>query len=200
MRDTWKSILGENEELEPLTDTATVYQVETLVPKFSSDDRLKIETLMDEGKIFSQVTHHDDRTTLLIRLSGIAERILSFHTLSYDGRYVLQSCSQLLRELLPPFKRGSRCTIRKEFFRARQAMSDTREATDTISKDASQGAKDVAVARAYCQLHLFVMLHGAAPKKAKGKRSMHCLHRWWWNKLAHLATYLGFNTPQIQFS
>lgn len=187
MGDIWKSILGGREEFKPLIDTATVRILQTLVPKFSSDDRRQIESLMDEGKIFPKIIHSNDRSTLLDRLLIIPGRILSFHTLNYDGRY-LQSCSELLRELLPPFKRGSTNTVRGEIFRASRA-------TDTAQVDKQHTFKCRTAVEGYCQLYLFVMRYGAAPRKLKGKVSMQGLDR---SRLACFAISLGFNTEEIQ--
>lgn len=101
MRDIW--ILGEKEEFKSRTDTATVRQLQTLIPKISSDNRTQIQSLMDQRKIFPQVTCPEDQHALLDHLLKVGGRILSFHTLRYDCRY-LQSCSELLQELLPPFR------------------------------------------------------------------------------------------------
>ncbi|PGG99142.1 hypothetical protein AJ80_09406 [Polytolypa hystricis UAMH7299] len=198
MRNTWKALLGEEEDFKSCADTATVRMLETLIPRFSSDDRMKIEALVNECKIFSQVACHEDRRILLDRLSNIPGRILTFHTLSYDGRYVLQSCSELLRELLPPFKQGSRGTVREGFLKANHGIFDNHEDIDAVANDASHTPEDSRAARGYCQLYLYVMRYGAAPRKPKGKHRTHCLHRLWWSKLAHQAASLGFSTPQIQ--
>ncbi|OAT10613.1 hypothetical protein BDBG_17388 [Blastomyces gilchristii SLH14081] len=192
MRDAWKAFLEKDEKLKSCTDTATVCMVETLVLKSSSDDRMKIEALINKEEIFSQVTHHDDRRVLLNSLSDIPGRILSFHTLSYDGR-VLKSCSAILRELLPSFTRGSRSTIRREFFKA----SQTRKRTTHLEENMSPALDETTKARCYCHLHLYTIRYDVAPRKPKGRRLTHCLHQSWWSKLAHQVTYLGFSTPQI---
>lgn len=62
---------------------------------------------------------------------------------------------------------------------------------------ASKAAHAVKAA-GYCQLHLFVMRHGAAPRKPSGKLPTRCLNKLWWNRLARLAISLGFSTEKIR--
>ncbi|OJD10584.1 hypothetical protein AJ78_08444 [Emergomyces pasteurianus Ep9510] len=183
MRDIWIRPFRNGERFQ-FADTGTVRKLETLVPKFSSNDRLHIRKLMYQKKIYPGVTDPEDRITLLELLWNIPGRILSFHTLSYDGRYVLQSCPELLRELLPPFKKKSQATVRGEFFRAHRGARHASEQTAT--------------ARGYCQLYLFVMRHGAAPRKPKDKVPTRCLDRKWWSRLARFAINLGFRTRQLE--
>ncbi|KAI9736725.1 MAG: hypothetical protein M1834_000929 [Cirrosporium novae-zelandiae] len=103
---TWDIIFFHDESLRPLLDAGTVSSLQMRWPKYSLDDRIHIESLMQDRRIFPAITSRFLRCRILGQLQNIRYRILSLYTFLEDTKY-LEPAAFAMKRLLPPKFKGS---------------------------------------------------------------------------------------------
>ncbi|KAK6432442.1 hypothetical protein LTR95_011390 [Oleoguttula sp. CCFEE 5521] len=81
-------------------DLSTVEKLQTLAPRWSSADALRIERLVDDEGFFPKVSRNTVRNTVLSNIKRIDTAIPSIFTFFEDIKY-LEPCARIMRLLLP---------------------------------------------------------------------------------------------------
>ncbi|ERF68657.1 hypothetical protein EPUS_05718 [Endocarpon pusillum Z07020] len=201
----WRQILS-NEHLA-FVDPATVAFLETLAPKFSTQDSAAVRRAMHDRVIFPQISREITRGQILNRILETPERIPSLFTFFEDTKY-LEPCAKALKFLLPPIQPRSTSSLRDTFsrhFSVRQSPSIPIQKSEQVYASLHVDSPRIGGWLAYRQLWLFAMRHfpdltDTIPRKdlrkpkptQEGKRSS-CIRF----QLADLAHRLGYNSEQI---
>ncbi|KAK6072462.1 hypothetical protein SCUP234_09255 [Seiridium cupressi] len=97
----WKQLLPDDPAALRRLDTATVQALKLTCPKYSNDDREKLESLMNSGDILQGFTD-SEKDTIYGNILSIGCTIPSLHSFFKDLNY-LMPCAQNLR-VAPPAK------------------------------------------------------------------------------------------------
>lgn len=199
VRDTWLQIFEGTDLDHSVVDSSTAKKLELLCPKFEVD-RKEIENLFEKREIFPTVLDEDDRNTLRANIFGLNTLVPTLWTFFETLKYLEPMCESL-KYMLGDRLRGS---IRKSlmgcYFQPERTFLQTRlghKAQLLTSNDTKQLA--YTELWAFCARH-FDELTTFTPKKHKGvsKPSIKGPNPILRQRLAQLATSLGFTTPTIK--
>jgi Protein of unknown function (DUF3723) len=155
----WRRILS-NEHL-PFVDPASVTFLETLAPKFSTQDSAAMRRAMHDKILFPQISGEIARGRILNRILKIPERIPSLFTFLEDTKY-LEPCAKALKLLFPVIPPRSTSSLRETFSRhlsVRQSPRMPVQQSEQVYASLHVARAQVGEWLAYRQLWLFAMRH-----------------------------------------
>jgi hypothetical protein len=175
-----------------------------------------IESMMENRKLFPDVTDQLRRVGLGQRLRSITHIIPSLHTFFEDMKY-LEPCSKIMRGLLPTtWMKAPKSKLKKTKLSIKQAIvklhTDVGQDPEKVNLEVKDGVytttsgdRQYRIECGYRQLWLFAMRHfpelsNVSPRKEQDREKpiIKEPNKYWWYMFAKLALDLGFESAEIR--